>query len=134
MTAQTQSQPAESTLLRRVLIADTLFEAALGVVCVIGAAPIAAFMGLDSVWMVVLGVGALAAAGALAAVTAAQRWTRGRLMLLIDLNIVGAVLLAMLAVANAMPLTDSGKLVTLFVAADFGILGALEYYALRRMR
>ena len=55
-------------------------------------------------------------------------------MLVIALNILGAVLLALLAVANVVPLTDGGKLVMLITAADFGILGALEYYALRRAR
>jgi hypothetical protein len=134
MTAQRRVQPGVTPLLRRVLIGDMVYEAALGLICLAGAAPIGAYIGLNSVWVVILGIGALAAAALLAAVTAARGWTRGRLLLLIDLNIIGAVLLAVLAVANVVPLTDGGKLVTLITGADFGILGALEYYALRRMR
>jgi hypothetical protein len=134
MTAQPQVQRAIPTLLRRVLIVDALYEATLGLICLAGAAPIGSYMGLDSVWLVILGIAALAAAALLAAVTAAQRWTRGRIMLVIALNILGAMLLALLAVANVVPLTGGGKVVTLITAADFGILGALEYYALRRAR
>lgn len=130
MTAQTQLQPAQNTLLRRALIADAGYELALGVLSLLAAQPIAAFMGVDSALISAFGVLGLASAAFISYLIAAPN--RTLTWLLVEVNALAAVLLIGLAISNILPLTDAGKLVAWFVAADFGILAALQYAGMRR--
>jgi hypothetical protein len=127
MTTQMQVQQFPS-LLRRVLLADAVFELAVGGAAVLASEPLADFTGLDQTLVFGVGVALLVVAAFLYWV--ASKEDRGLAKMVATENAV-AVPLMILAMA-LLPLTTEGLVLLGIITVDVGIFSALQFYALSR--
>lgn len=125
----------QSSLLRRVLRGNGLFSGISGLVLLVGAKPVAAFLGLAwPVALMSLGVTLLAYAAVLFWVTSQESIKRPFVQMAILLDVAWVVGSAAILLAGWLPLTVAGKWTVALLAEVVAIFAALQGYALWRGR
>jgi hypothetical protein len=121
----------QANLWRRVLRGNGLFSGISGLVLLVGAQPVAAFLGLEwPVALMSLGVTLLAFAAVLFWITAQESVARPFVQFVFLLDVAWVVGSAAILLAGWLPLTVAGKWVVALLAEVVAIFAALEGYVL----
>ena len=133
--SQSQSQSQSSTLLRRALLGNSIFSALSGLFFLLGAAPIATFLGLDMPMMIsFLGVDLLVFAAIVYKVATASPINRTFASVIIALDVVWVIGSIALIFGNFIPLTTGGKWAIAIIADIVSLFAIAQYIGLRRMK
>jgi hypothetical protein len=123
------------TFLRRVVLADAIFEIVCGAGAIIGANALATSTGLLSpAIFTLIGIGLWVGAGFIYWLAVAQPLKRRLITFLMVGNEVFAVAGVLLLMVGWDSLNESARLLIAILAADLGILAALEWWGLRRIK
>ena len=133
--SQTQSQSDSPTLLRRALLANSIFSALSGLFFLLGAAPISAFLGLDMPMMIrFLGVDLLIFGAIVYKVATASPINRTFATVIVALDVVWVIGSIALIFGNIVPLTTGGKWAIAIVADVVTCFAIAQYMGIRRMK
>src|SRR5262245_12799106 len=135
MTAQTFSHAAPAPrLARRLLLFDALACTASGIVALVWARPLAAFLGVgEALPLALMGGGLLAYAALLYWRARQEPRIAGLVRTAIVLNTVWVIASVLVVVANPLGLTDGGRWLVGIVAALVVDLTIAQVYSLRRL-
>lgn len=138
MTAQTiphTPAPPAPSLARRLLFFDALACATAGIVALVGARPLADFLGVgEALPLALTGGGLVAYAALLYWRTRQEALAAGLLRTAIVVNTIWVVASALLVIENPLALTGGGRWLIGIVAALVADLTLAQVYALRRLR
>jgi hypothetical protein len=135
MTAQTFSPTATPNPARRILTLDALSCAAGGIVVLVGARPLATFLGLGEALPLALLGGVLLGYAALLYWRARQEPLPARLLgTVVIINAAWVVASALLVIENPFALTTGGRWLVGIVAALVADLAIIQAITLRRQR
>ena len=133
MIAQTTTQSTKSNLLSRVLQANGIFSGLSGVALTFAAAPIAAFLGLNSpVLLVGIGIALILYAPTLFYIAAQTPVNRKLVMTAIILDVAWVIASIDILVTDFVPLTNAGWWAVAIVADIVAVFAIVQFYALRR--
>jgi hypothetical protein len=132
MTTQSTTRSGASDLARTVLRGNALFSGVSGAALVLGARPIAGFLGWNApLALAATGVVLIGYAAYLFWATAQEQLDR-RIVLAAVLDIGWVIGSAVLLLGGLLPLTTAGKWAIALIAEVVAIFAALQLYALRR--
>jgi hypothetical protein len=133
--SSTPAAANSETFLRRVVLADALFELVCGAGAIVGANALAAATGLFAPGVFTLiGVVLLVGAAAFYWLATAQPLKRSFIAAMMIGNDIFAIAGALVLIAGWGSLNESARLMLFILTADLSILAALEWWGLRRIK
>jgi hypothetical protein len=133
MTTQSTTRSGASDLARTVLRGNALFSGVSGAALVLGARPIAGFLGWNApLALAATGVVLIGYAAYLFWATAQEQLDRRIVLAAAVLDIGWVIGSAVLLLGSLLPLTTAGKWAIALIAEVVAIFAALQLYALRR--
>jgi len=134
-TVQGTSEVKKSSFLQRVLKVDGTFSAVSGVLFVVGAGPLAAFLGLNATWpLLVIGIGLLLYGADLWYFATREQLNPTWVKVSISLDAAWIVASWLILLAGLPELTTAGKWAVAIVADAVMVMAILKYVGLRKMR
>jgi hypothetical protein len=135
MTAQRPPQTQSTAILRRALAADGVVSGASGIVVVLAARPLAAWLGVNSAaGLAIVGVVMLVYAASLLYAVPRERLHRGFALAAGILNSVWVAASAALLMSNWLPLTPAGKSMVMIAADVVAVFAVWQFFGLWRTR
>ncbi len=126
---------SQSTFLRRVLIANSLFSGLSGLVLVAMSEPVSAFLGLPWPWtLIAIGVGLLIYAAQLLWAARQSSLPRQTALGFVVMDAAWVLGSAVLLAAGWVPFTPAGRWAVIIVADIVALFALLQLYGLRRMQ
>jgi len=130
----TQTLPHDS-LLRRALLGNTLFSGLSGLIAVIAAGPLAAYIGLPSpIILIVLGIGLMGYAVGLYRMATRQSLSRADALFAVVADIAWVIASFILLLIGWPPFTTAGKWLVVIIADIVAVFAILQFIGLRRLK
>ena len=134
-TVQGTSEVTQSSFLRTVLKVDGTFSAVSGVLFVVGAGPLAAFLGLNATWpLLVIGISLLLYGADLWYFATREQLNPAWVKVSIALDVAWIVASWLILLAGWPELTTAGKWAVAIVADAVMVMAILKYVGLRKSR
>ena len=134
-TVQGTTQVTKSSFLRRVFKVDGTFSAISGVLFVVGAGPLAAFLGLNATWpLLVIGISLLLYGADLWYFATREQLNPAWVKVSIALDVAWIVASWLILLAGVPELTTAGKWAVAIVADAVMVVAILKYVGLRKMQ
>lgn len=134
-TIQSTAQVEKSSFLRRVFKVDGTFSALSGVLFVVGAGPLAAFLGLNATWpLLVIGISLLLYGADLWYFATREQLNPAWVKVSIALDAAWVMASWLILLAGVPELTTAGKWAVAIVADAVMVMAILKYIGLRKMQ